>query len=81
METSKLENLGVYDRFTRISLGAMMALSVLVVPGQPLLIAALAIAASYPLMTGLTGMDPIVAIIERIHIKPITLKSTPTATA
>ena len=66
------ENLTDFDRAMRLTIGVTMAISLLFVPLEGVWIAALASAAMYPLLSGLTAIDPLFAIAENIPaLKPV----------
>jgi len=69
MENALKENLGYTDRFTRISIGIALSMSILLMPYQAAWIAAAAFAAVYPLLTGLTAIDPVLKVAESIFQK------------
>ena len=74
MKISLQDNLSTVDRSFRIIIGFGLMLSIMLVPMQVELIAAIALTAIYPLLTGLMAIDPVVAVFENILHKPFTVK-------
>ena len=81
MKLSIKENLSAFDQANRIMLGVAMTMSILLLPYESAWIAAVAIAATYPLVTGLTAIDPILSLIENTKFKPILFKKPTTPVA
>ena len=54
-----MENLHTKDRIVRITIAAALLTNMLLLPLDPTLIAAMAFASFYPLMTALMAWDPI----------------------
>ena len=72
-------NLTKLDRAMRIIIGISMCIAILLVPMQAAWIAALSIASLYPLMSGLTAIDPFLAVANSFLQRPVSNKSvTPT---
>lgn len=81
MKISIHENLSSFDRTMRIVIGVGLCMSILVMPYQAAWISALAFAAMYPLLSGLTAIDPFLALAENIALKPVEIrKAAPTTT-
>jgi len=60
------ENLSSTDRVMRIIAGIGICLSVLLAPLESTWIAVLSFAAMYPLLSGMTAIDPVLAIAENV---------------
>ena len=60
------ENLSSTDRVMRIIAGIGICLSVLLTPLESIWIAVLSFAAMYPLLSGMTAIDPVLAIVENV---------------
>lgn len=60
------ENLTTTDRVMRIIAGIGICLSVLLAPLESSWIAILSFAAMYPLLSGMTAIDPIFAVAENV---------------
>lgn len=54
-----MENLNTKDRIIRTSIGSALLISMLLMASGPLSIAALSLAAFYPLLTALLAWDPV----------------------
>ena len=60
------ENLTTTDRIMRIIAGIGICLTVLVAPLETIWIAILSLAAIYPLLSGMTAIDPLFAFAENV---------------
>jgi len=60
------ENLATTDRIMRIIAGIGICITVLVVPLETTWIAVLSFAAMYPLLSGMTAIDPLFALAENV---------------
>lgn len=60
------ENLTTVDRTLRIIIGIGICLAMLLMPFESAWIAALSFGAMYPLLSGLTAIDPLFALVENI---------------
>jgi len=60
------ENLTAVDRTMRVIIGIGICLAILLMPFESAWIATFSIAAMYPLLSGLTAIDPLFAIVENI---------------
>ena len=60
------ENLTDLDRTMRVIIGIGICLAILLMPFESVWIATFSIAAMYPLLSGLTAIDPLFAIVENI---------------
>lgn len=81
MTYAQFENLGVIERTTRIIIGLTLTLSILIMPIGSAWIAAVAFAAIYPLLTGLTAVDPIFAAYQLAKFNMTSLKKAGSAAA
>jgi len=75
MKMSQYENLSTFDRIMRVLIGIGLCLTILIMPLQAAWIAALSIAALYPMLTSLTAVDPFFAIVEKIAFRQAFLKN------
>ena len=62
------ENLSHSDRATCIGVGTVLSLSLLVLPVSSTWLAFIALTAAYPMLSGLTGIDPIKAVFDNIKL-------------
>lgn len=69
MNSLNMENLGAFERFTRITLGLAITLSVLYVPYGPVWIITASMVSAYPLLTGLIAFDPVLAMFSGLKEK------------
>ena len=76
MKISIHENLSNTDRTMRIVIGVCLTMSVLVMPYESAWIIAVTFAAMYPLLSGLTAIDPVLTVVENIPHKPMPMKRT-----
>jgi len=60
------ENLNSIDRVVRVIAGVGICLSVLLAPLESTWIAVFSFAAMYPLLSGMTAIDPVFALAENI---------------
>jgi len=63
------ENLSSTDRVMRIIAGVGICLSVLIAPLESTWIAVFSFAALYPLLSGMTAIDPVFAIVENVMLE------------
>ncbi|MDH5259320.1 MAG: DUF2892 domain-containing protein [Gammaproteobacteria bacterium] len=73
MKTLIRENISSVDRTIRIVIGTLMCMSILVMPYNSAWIASFAFAAMYPLLSGLTAVDPFLAVVNSISLKPVVM--------
>lgn len=71
------ENVGTMDRTARLVIGLSLSLSLLVIPSSSAWIAAAAFAAAYPLVTGLTAIDPFLTLVENVKFNLMGAKKLP----
>ena len=74
MKSTITENLNMKDRTTRIIIGIVLAMSPLYMPTSVALFTAAVFASIYPLLTGLTAIDPLLNMISNMKFKSIGFK-------
>jgi len=68
------ENLNLKDRITRVLIGGILAMTPLYIPENTAIFTAAVFAAIYPLLTGLTAIDPILNSLSNIEWKSNAIK-------
>jgi len=68
------ENLNLKDRTTRVLIGCILAMTPLFIPENTAIFTAAVFAAIYPLLTGLTAIDPIFNLFSNVEWKSNIIK-------